>query len=60
MWTRVRAESDIYSSEVFVGIDGFSGTTDGPSKFVKVNYMDVKPGKENASASKQKMAALKK
>ncbi len=45
MWKRVRTESDVYSSEVFVGIDGLSGTADEPSKFVKVNYMDVKPGK---------------
>ncbi|MEM9529171.1 MAG: tetratricopeptide repeat protein, partial [Bacteroidota bacterium] len=45
MWERVRTESDIYSSEVFVGVDGLPSAANGPSKFIQVNYMDVVPGK---------------
>ena len=42
MWKRVRAESDIYSAEVFVAIDRVSVPDNKPSQFIQLNYMDVK------------------
>ncbi|SER33843.1 hypothetical protein [Neolewinella agarilytica] len=43
MWKKVRAESDIHSSEIFIGVDGLSPTTNEVEKFIQVNFMTVKP-----------------